>query len=222
MRRKQFQALVETYGGVAYRLACRLTQDPHLAEDIVQAGCVKAYQGYDPARLRDETHVRNWFLRVVYTAAMDHFRRSQHEHSTESLDEVDEEKRANPEPATDRTTQDPSYAAEMRELRTLIREEMDKLPEPQRVALALHAVDGLTYEAIAEVVGCPVGTVMSRIYYARRTLRQRLGRYDPLLLSSQAVSLRGGGAKGKVVLVGGGSGGKGRETVERRKSSYEM
>jgi RNA polymerase sigma-70 factor (ECF subfamily) len=72
------------------------------------------------------------------------------------------------------TSNNPERNAEQEELKKLVMSEVDKLPEDQKQILILKEIDGLSYKEIAEVVGIPQGTVMSRLYYARKRLQEAL------------------------------------------------
>jgi RNA polymerase sigma-70 factor (ECF subfamily) len=80
------------------------------------------------------------------------------------------------EPQDDRTDADPSSALHSEERQHLVQEALSQLGDDYRTAIILKEIDGLRYEEIADIVGCPIGTVRSRIHRARHELREKLGR----------------------------------------------
>jgi RNA polymerase sigma-70 factor (ECF subfamily) len=153
----RYETLVLAHADAAYNLARRLTGDPAAAEDVVQEAFMNA------ARRLDDLHgeARPWILAIVRNGAIDWLRR--HRPATlRSLEEADlvvADPNDNPEAALIR-------AHEGAAVRRLI----DALPLAQREVLVLREIEDLSYRQIAEVVGAPMGTVMSRLARARSAL----------------------------------------------------
>jgi RNA polymerase sigma-70 factor (ECF subfamily) len=164
MRYQEFCALAAGYMTPLYNTARRITGDPHEAEDLVQDTYARALQAYH--QLKSPAQCRAWLYQILRNLFIDAYRR----------------KRAAPElvvfdGARDLENNVSSFCAASPEeevLRRLSHEEVHRtlttLPEELRTALMLCDIEGFTYQEIAAILGCPVGTVRSRIARARRAL----------------------------------------------------
>jgi RNA polymerase sigma-70 factor (ECF subfamily) len=167
------QALEELFGRyrvLAYRVAYRLLGNETDALDAVQEGFIKALTHLESFEGRSS--FKTWLLRVVSNAALD-FGRQRGRREMRSLDV--------PETGDGEWTQplaheDPSLRLERADLRRILNEALATLPEAQRRTFVLHAEAELSYREVAEVLGISIGTVMSRLYYARQKLRAHLGK----------------------------------------------
>jgi RNA polymerase sigma-70 factor (ECF subfamily) len=160
--------LFERHREAAYRVALRVTGRHEDALDVVQDGFIKAFE-----RLGEFQHgssFRTWLLRIVTNRALD-LLRARKVRLAVSLDRDDE--RSPAPPAGDRDAQ-PGRALEDRELAERLHRALESLPPEQRAVFALYATGDMTYGQIAEAVGVPIGTVMSRLYHARRRLHELL------------------------------------------------
>ena len=185
-----FRVLVERYQGRAYRLALRIMGDEDLAQDVVQEAFLKAYGSL--GRFEGRSKFYTWLHRLVFNLCIDTKRRDrslgQVEWSEEQALDVAPEAVAagigDPDGAT------PSQELERKELRELMTRAIEALPEDARRTLVLREIDGLSYAEIAQSLGVPKGTVMSRLHYARRRVRAAL-------VEAGAVDLAptGGGAE---------------------------
>jgi RNA polymerase sigma-70 factor, ECF subfamily len=172
---QQFEAEAMPHMDALYGNALRLTRSPADAEDLVQETFLKAFQFFD--RFERGTNLKAWLFRIQYNAFVNRYRRHTKEQSiTESLAQ-------SPIAETTmgrgviRTLVDPVGNA----LRPMVAKEIEAalnaLPEEHRVVVLLADVEELSYKEIAEVVGCPIGTVMSRLHRARKTLQKLLAEY---------------------------------------------
>ena len=171
-----FRVLVERYQDRAYGLALRVMRDEEQARDVVQEAFLKAYRSLDRFEARSSFYT--WFYRVVMNLCIDAKRRQPSGRMVEwdearaleapvgtGLDAVDPARQQASGPAGD---------LERAELRETIRRAIEELPDDARQTLLLREVDGLSYSEIAESLGVPKGTVMSRLHHARRRLRALL------------------------------------------------
>jgi RNA polymerase sigma-70 factor (ECF subfamily) len=168
--RQALEELFSRYRLLAYRVAHRLLGNEADALDAVQEGFVKALSRLDSFQGRST--FKTWLLRVVSNAALD-FGRQRGRRETFSLDalHVSERKSTQPWALTD-----PATGLERADLRRLLEEALATLSEAQRQTFVLHAEAELSYREVAEVLGISIGTVMSRLYYARQKLRVYLNR----------------------------------------------
>lgn len=144
------------------RFALSLTGDQEEADDMVQAACVKALARLD--QFTPGTRLDSWMFRIVQTCWLDHVR-ARSRRRTEPSDQIE-------------AVSDDGVGARSAEARmelVAVREQMAKLPDEQRIVLALVAIEGLSYRETSEIIGAPIGTVMSRLSRARSKLLDTLG-----------------------------------------------
>lgn len=166
-----FEALVKRHQAAAFAVAYQMVRHREDAQDIAQEAFVRVFRG-----LRDfqgQAAFKTWLHRIVVNLALDALRRRSR-HPGASYDDAREPGEEAREEVGTRPDEDPDRALEAREAGEAIRMALEELPAPQRAALLLREVEGLSYQEIAEVLGCAVGTVMSRLHYARRRLQERL------------------------------------------------
>ena len=162
--RPSLEELFRRYGPLAYRVAYRLLGNEPDALDAVQDGFVKALAALP--QFAGRSTFKTWLLRVVSNAALDLGRQRGRRESlaTQSLSD-DAGPTAGPAP---------DQGLEDEDLRRKLKEALDQLPQAQRQTFVLHAEAELTYREVAETLGISIGTVMSRLFYARQRLRMIL------------------------------------------------
>jgi RNA polymerase sigma-70 factor, ECF subfamily len=157
-----------------HRLARHLTASPPDAEDLVQETYVRALRG--AARFRPGTDLRAWLFRILRNAFLDGRRREERS----PVDAAGEPSQAAEAPAAAGAGELLRGDAELERLRRVVGEEIEAalrtLSEDARTVVLLD-VEGLSEAEIAEVMGCPAGTVKSRLFRARLALRERLAEY---------------------------------------------
>ncbi|MBN2583566.1 MAG: RNA polymerase sigma factor [Planctomycetes bacterium] len=166
-RREAFGRLFEKYRQTAYQIAYRLLGNNEDALDAVQEAFTKAFAGLQA--FRGGASFKTWFYRIVTNCSLD-LRRSRAVRKATTLDS-DEPPQI---PSTSSDDREPSRPAELKELKQKIDEALAQIPETNRTAFVLFAVEGVSYREIAEILNISIGTVMSRIYYARQKLQQIL------------------------------------------------
>jgi len=163
-RREALEELFRRYRAPAYRVAHRLLGREADALDAVQEGFVKALTHLDS--FRGHSSFKTWLLRVVSNAALDLGRqRGRRETVRLPRDGVGDSDGGPAVPGN------PTRRLEQADLRGVLDEALAMLPEAQRRTFVLHADAGLSYREVAETLGISIGTVMSRLYYARQKLR---------------------------------------------------
>ena len=158
-----FREVVEATHETVFRLAAALAGDRDEAADVVQETYIRAWERID--ELRDAGAAPAWLCRIARNVAHDR-RRGWWSRVRAPLEEARE--RAVPDP--------PDAALEAAQTAGAVRAAMRRLPERQRVVLALREIEGMSYEEIAVAVGVPVGTVESRLHRARAALARRLAK----------------------------------------------
>jgi RNA polymerase sigma-70 factor (ECF subfamily) len=190
--------LVERYQGRAYRLALRVLRDEEQARDAVQEAFLKAYVHLD--RFEERSSFYTWLYRLVMNLCLDAKRRDHSSLLVETAEPDDLERLAAPElrpPDEDafrEHEESPESALGRGQLRHALARAIDELPDAARETLILREVEGLSYAEIAESLGIPKGTVMSRLHYARRRVQDWLRRTGALGAEPQSGGARGDGA----------------------------
>ena len=163
--------LFRRYRGVAYRVAFRLLGREADALDAVQDGFVNALTHLD--RFGGRSSFKTWLLRVVCNAALDIGRRRKRDERVPQ---------AAPNASPDRfgaANHPPAEAGLVRaDLRRAIDAALARLPDAQRQTFVLHVEGELTYREVADALGISIGTVMSRLFYARQKLKDLLAAYQ--------------------------------------------
>src|SRR5512139_1093935 len=165
-----FGELVERYKGRAFAVAVGIVGDGDDALDVVQDAFIKAY--YKLKEFRFGSNFYTWFYRLLVNQAIDRWRKTSRSPAV-SLDETWLSEEGSPHD-TDAFPRTPEELAGNRELTEALNRAIGALPEYHRAAIVLREVDGLAYEEIAMVMKCSVGTVMSRLHYARAKLKAAL------------------------------------------------
>ena len=160
-----------------YGVACKLTRNPTEAEDLVQDTFVKAMRARD--QFHAGTNLKAWLFRILTNTFINKYRRGGLERSV--LDGPDADPLADGwvSATTMRQLRDPETLALMPLVEDEIQRALDALPAEFRLAVVLCDVEEFSYEEIAEIMGCPIGTVMSRLHRGRKLLQRTL--YDHAL-----------------------------------------
>lgn len=166
-----FRALMERYKGRAFGVAVGIVGDGDDALDVVQESFVKAF--YKLKEFRFGSNFYTWFYRLLVNQAIDRWRKSARSAEV-PLEENWLSEDASP-PDSFAYPRTPEELAQNRELGEALQRAIAALPEYHRAVILLREVDGMAYEEIAESLGCSVGTVMSRLHYARGKLKEALG-----------------------------------------------
>jgi len=174
-RRAQFEQDVVPFMGQLYPAALRMTKNASDAEDLVQETIAKAYAGFH--QFRPGTNLRAWLHRILANTFINTYRKRRREPTAPLGTDVGDW----PDGA-DRLAA-PARSAEAEALDRLSDSEilsaLRDLPEDFRVAIYLADIEGYPYREIAEMMGTPIGTVMSRLHRGRGRLREKLASYAP-------------------------------------------
>jgi RNA polymerase sigma-70 factor (ECF subfamily) len=160
----RFHALVLPHLDRLLGFARRRTDDASDAEDAVQEACIKAWLAFGD--LRDEALVRPWLYRILRSVLSDSFEKSGRRRQLVSISRLEDTHE-------DLVATDADFVFSEVALRLdteALREGLASIPEDFATAVELHDIDGFKYAEIAEIVGAPIGTVMSRISRGRRLL----------------------------------------------------
>ena len=172
-----FEPLVERYRQRVWRLAYQILRDREDAWDCAQEAFVRAFHSLPS--FRGQSAFYTWLFRITVNVATDRQRARGAQARAFGAERVPEEEwgRTTPDPGAG-----PDKAAVQAEQRARIRQALDALPPKARAIIMLSDVEGLSYREIAEVLRCPIGTVMSRLHNARKRLKAALGSMLGLIL----------------------------------------
>jgi len=171
-----FRVLVERYQGRAYGLALRVLRNEEQARDAVQDAFLKVYGSL--GRFEGRSGFYTWLYRLVMNVCLDMKRRDrsgrQVEWEEERAVEIAQGAEALAPGGGDPDRDGPAAALERAQLREAMGRAIQALPDSARRTLELREIDGLSYAEIAKALGVPKGTVMSRLFHARRRVQAAL------------------------------------------------
>jgi RNA polymerase sigma-70 factor, ECF subfamily len=168
--REAFGSLVRRHQDRAFNVAYQVVRNRDDALDVAQDAFVKAFASL--SSFKGEASFSTWLHRIVVNLAIDCLRRRRRGDPTTYDDRL-----AVPEEggASQAAPDTPETALESQQVRSLLARGIQALPPAHRAVLVLREIEGLSYEEISRAVGCSLGTVMSRLFYARRKLQKVLG-----------------------------------------------
>jgi RNA polymerase sigma-70 factor (ECF subfamily) len=174
-----FELLVAKYQRKLARLLSRFIRDPAEVEDVAQEAFIKAYRALPS--FRGESAFYTWLYRIGINTAKNYLvSQGRRAPTATGFDAEEAESFEDADQLRDMNT--PEAAMLTKEIGQTVTAAMEALPEDLRTAIALREIEGLSYEEIAEVMNCPIGTVRSRIFRAREAIAERL---RPLLGTSK-------------------------------------
>jgi len=164
--RRAFGVLVERYQRRVVGVVLAVVRNPEDAVELAQETFIRAYQNL--SKFEERASFSTWLYRIAVNLAID-WRRRESRHVTLRGEEADAELERIPSVVGD------AFKETARgEIAERIRGALDELTAEQRTVILLREVEGLSYDEIAEVLNCPRGTVMSRLFYARSRMRELL------------------------------------------------
>ena len=166
-----YRPLVERYQSRLFGMVVGMVRDGEDARDIVQMSFVKAYQSLNSFRI--DSSFYTWLYRIAMNLAIDHCRKHKRR-KTSSFEEAVAARDEDGTIAEQHHEESPARALARKELHERIYRALDEIPEDMREAVLLREVEGLSYKEIADRMGIPEGTVMSRLFYARKKLQSLL------------------------------------------------
>jgi len=191
--------LFEKYNRMVYRVAIKITKNHEDADDVVQETFLKVYKSINT--FRKKSSFETWLYRIVVNLSLNVVKRRKRRRESPidqvfgngTTNDVDSETEICSSWIARSTTQasvassarslnavhydEPHIRVERKELRRAVTQAVDSLPTKQKVVVVLHEFEGLTHPEIASILKCSVGTVRSRLHYARKRLRNLLTPY---------------------------------------------
>ena len=180
---RAFDLLVLKYQSRIIASAFKYVKERQLAEDIAQEAFIKSYKSIDS--FREESSFYTWVYRITVNTAKNYLLSSKRRDEV-VISDLSQDDSFYPEKLD---VDSPQEILKASELRDLIFETLSSLGEETRTALSLREFDGLSYEQIAEIVQCPVGTVRSRIFRGREIIEEVVGKHMDKNKTNQSAKI---------------------------------
>ena len=174
-RDSEFENLIISQMGILYAVALKLTRNATDAQDLTQNTMLKALRFHD--KFQEGTYIKAWLLTILRNTFINEYRRQVRRPTFVELSGTELAKNTAPDPAVPYEPKDNSSNELFELLDDEVKRATESLPDDFKQAVIMADLEDKSYKEIARVMGCPLGTVMSRLYRGRKLLRERLREY---------------------------------------------
>lgn len=172
---ERFEQEAIEYLDQMYGAAMKFTRDPQEAQDLLQETFMKAFAAFE--RFQSGTNMKAWLYRIMTNTYINGYRKQQREPYLGAVDELEDWQLGGAESTTSMAARSAEAEALDRLPSTAVTEALNELDDDRRMVVYLADVEGFSYQNIADMMGTPIGTVMSRLSRGRKQLRELLGEY---------------------------------------------
>lgn len=169
--KRAFELLVMKYQRKLGRLLSRMVRDAAEIDDITQESFIKAYRALP--QFRGESAFYTWLYRIAVNTAKNYLM-AKGKREVANSDMVDEDGEGMEDVLMPHDIATPDAELQTKQIAKAVNETVDALPEELRTAITLREIEGLSYEEIAQMMDCPIGTVRSRIFRAREAIAEKI------------------------------------------------
>lgn len=173
-RLEAYDELVRRYQVRVYTTVYNMTANHEDANDLVQEAFIRAYQAL--GTFKGDSSFYTWVYRIAVNKTLN-FLKSRKGKASMSLNDMDLNAENHPDLVAFISDKTPRRDADLSELQEKLNEALQKLSETHRMVVVLHDVQGVSHEEIARIMDCNIGTVRSRLFYARQQLQSHLSSY---------------------------------------------
>ena len=174
-RSKEFESTVLEHVDLLYAVALRLTRNPADAEDLTQNTFVKALRFHD--KFKEGTYIKAWLLTILRNTFINEYRRKARRPMEVELSGIEQAPDASPDPDIQYSPGENRREDLLELVDDPVRHAVEALPSDFREAVIMADLEDMSYKEIADIMQCPLGTVMSRLYRGRKLLREALEDY---------------------------------------------
>lgn len=170
-----FESATMPFVDALYNTALRMTRSPEDAEDLVQETYLKAYKYYD--KFTEGTNLKAWLFRILKNTFINNYRKQKQIPPQNAFEEIEDAFESQISPEAPSSIPGPEEDILENVLDEDVQAALESLPDDYRMVVLLADLEDFSYQEIADILEIPVGTVMSRLYRARRRLESEMLRY---------------------------------------------
>ncbi|MCG8525327.1 MAG: sigma-70 family RNA polymerase sigma factor [Opitutales bacterium] len=171
-----FKKLVHHHYNLVYRTAFGILRNEENTKEVTQTVWIKVWNKI--STFKGDSAFTTWIYRITTFASLDYIRSQKKHRKVDSIEASEENEGIKSiQPASDYSGDQPLESLKKQEIMNAFKRALNTLSESHRTALSLREIEGLSYEEIASIMDCKIGTVMSRIFHARKAIQKEMGEF---------------------------------------------